>query len=140
MTYALSWPLQEAVFARLSADPTLSGLVGGRIYDAAPHAVQASDPLEDYVTLGEEVARAFDTATDHGASFDFAVAVHSGRQGYARAKAIAGAICDALIDAPLSLSRGKLIGLRFLQAQAQRGRPPVRRRIVLRFRAVIEDS
>lgn len=140
MTYAVSPGLQEAVYAALQADTTLSNLLEGRIYDAAPHASQSSDPAADYVTLGEELARPFDTADGHGGRIDFTVTVHSGAEGYAQAKAIASAVCDVLIDAPLVLSRGTLIALRFLQAQAQRGRAPTRRRVTLRFRAVVEDA
>ncbi|HEU0220836.1 MAG TPA: DUF3168 domain-containing protein [Paracoccaceae bacterium] len=140
MTYALAWPLQEAVFAALQAHAGVTAIVGTRIYDAAPHAANVPDPLEDYVTLGEELVRPFNTADGIGGTHDFAVTVHSGRDGFQRSKALAGAICDALIDAPLALSRGRLVALRFVQAQALRGRAPERRRVVLRFRAVIEDA
>ncbi|MEM9197010.1 MAG: DUF3168 domain-containing protein [Pseudomonadota bacterium] len=140
MTYALGWPLQQAVYAVLAADSALSALVADRIYDAAPHAGTAADPADVYVTLGEELARPFDTVDCHGSRIDFSIAVHSGDEGYATAKSVAGAICDALIDAALPLARGQLVGLRFLQAQAQRGRSPTRRRVTLRFRAVIIDE
>ncbi|MEM9049139.1 MAG: DUF3168 domain-containing protein [Pseudomonadota bacterium] len=140
MTCAVSWGLQQAVYSALQADTALGGLVAGRIYDAAPHAGQAGDPAVAYVTLGEELVRPFDTADGHGGRIDFTVTVHSGTEGYASAKEIAGAVCDVLIDAPLSLSRGTLVALRFLQAQAQRGRAPTRRRVTLRFRAVVDDE
>lgn len=139
MTYALSWPLQEAVHAALSADAGVSGLATGGIHDAPPHADRPGGS-EPYVTIGEEIVRPFDTADSHGGRYDFTVTVHSGAEGFARAKAIAAAVCDALIDAPLALSRGHLVALRFLQAQARRGRSPARRSVALRFRAVIEDA
>ncbi len=140
MTYALAWPLQQAVYAALQADPAIAALVEDRIYDAAPHAERTDAPLADYITLGDETVRAWDTADGQGSSHDFAVTVHSGGQGYAQSKALAGVICDVLVDADLALSRGRLIGLRFLQAQAQRGKGAERRRIALRFRAIIEDT
>jgi hypothetical protein len=138
MTYATAWALQEAVFQRLRAHPGLTALVGAAIHDAPPHSA-AGDPEGEYVTLGEELVRPFGSAERRGGTHDFTVLVHSGRDGFQRAKAIAGAVCDALIDAPLTLARGHLVALRFRQAQAARGRGPERRRIVLRFQAVIED-
>jgi hypothetical protein len=139
VTYALAWPLQRAVYDALTADPAVAALSSGRIHDAPPHAATQSDPGAVYVTLGDEVVRPFDSADRHGGSHDFTVSVHSGANGFSLAKELAGAICDALIDRPLTLARGHLVALRFLQGQAQRGRPVERRRITLRFRAVIED-
>jgi hypothetical protein len=94
----------------------------------------------DYVTLGEESARANDTKTSRGAVHDFTVAVHSGRDGFDAAKRIAGAVCASLIDAPLELAAGRLVALRFVQAKAERGRAPEKRRVALRFRAVVEQD
>ncbi|WP_118134884.1 DUF3168 domain-containing protein [Oceanicella sp. SM1341] len=140
MTYAMSWALQKAVFARLSGDTALGALVGGAIHDAPPHAARSADPLAVYVTLGDETARAWDTADSHGCTHDFDVTVHSGAEGFAASKEVAEAVCDALVDADLALERGHLVALRFVQARAQRGRSPEKRRITLRFRAVIEDT
>jgi hypothetical protein len=139
MTYALSSPLQAAVYAALQASPAVTALTGGRIHDAVPHGAAVADPSAVYVTLGEELVRPFDARDMRGGTHDFSVTVHSGRDGFAEAKAAAGAICDALIDAPLVLTRGRLVGLRFVQGQALRGRGPERRRIALRFRAIVED-
>ena len=36
MTYALAWPLQQAVHARLTGDPGVAALLGDRVHDAAP--------------------------------------------------------------------------------------------------------
>ncbi|GIX13154.1 MAG: hypothetical protein KatS3mg118_1113 [Paracoccaceae bacterium] len=140
MTYALSWPLQQAVYAALIADPAVSVLSGGRIHDAPPHAATQTEPGAIYVTLGEETVRPFESADHRGGAHDFAVTVHSGASGFGLAKELAGAICDALIDRPLPMSRGHLVALRFLGGQAQRGRPADRRRITLRFRALVEDG
>jgi hypothetical protein len=55
-------------------------------------------------------------------------------------KRVAAAVCAALVDAPLALASGRLVALRFLRASAERGRPPVKRRVVLRFRAVVDED
>jgi hypothetical protein len=137
VSYAFATGLQGRVFAQLAGDAALAGLVGGAIYDAPP----ALTPAEtEYVTLGEESVRDFGTKTSHGAVHDFTVTAHSGRDGFDLVKRVAEAICAALVDAPLALGSGHLVALRFLRASAERGRAPVKRRVVLRFRAVVDQD
>jgi hypothetical protein len=129
--------LQAAVYQRLTGDVALGALVGTAVYDSPlEHAPDQIAP--DHITLGEETVRAWDTMTSLGATHDFTVTVHSGRDGFDVVKKIAGAVCDSLIDAQLSLDQGQLVGLRFLQAKAVRGRAPVKRNVTLRFRAVVD--
>jgi hypothetical protein len=45
-----------------------------------------------------------------------------------------------LVDAPLALSQGALIDLRVLQAKAERGRAPEKRKVSLRFRAIVDQD
>ena len=35
MTYALAWPLQEALFALITSDPSCNSFFGSRVYDFA---------------------------------------------------------------------------------------------------------
>jgi len=51
MTYALSAPLQRAVYEVLTGDPGLQALVDGHIYDG-PLPLETYDSPVDYVTLG----------------------------------------------------------------------------------------
>ncbi|KAA9009035.1 DUF3168 domain-containing protein [Histidinibacterium aquaticum] len=136
MSYALSAPLQEAVYARLSADAALAAEVGGAIFDAAPPGTAPAL----YVVLGDETARDRSDGTGRGARHDFTVSVVSGAAGFAAAKRAAGAISEALTDADLALSRGRLVGLRFLRARAARAQGNQVRRIDLTFRARLEDD
>ncbi len=139
MTYALAEALQVAVYDRLNSDATLTGLVGGAIFDGTVPGPVADAP-ELHVTIGQERVRDGGDKTHRGAAHDFTVTVHSTQAGFRTAKTVAGAVCEALVDAPLNLSRGALIGLRFLFARADRGRGVrERRRVALRFRAVLED-
>lgn len=136
---AFSAGLQAKVFQRLAADTDLGALVGGAIYDAPPPV--APDTLSpEFVTLGEETVRPFDTKTSAGAAHEFAVNVHSGRDGFDFVKRVAAAVCAALVDAPLALDAGKLVALRFLRASAERGPAPEKRRITLRFRAIVDED
>lgn len=51
------------------------------------------------------------------------------------AKTVAGEVSDALVDAPLSLARGSLVGLSFVRAAAKRLDSGDARRIDLTFKA-----
>jgi hypothetical protein len=139
VSYAFAAALQAAVYARLAGDPALAALVGDAIHDA-PLERGAEPAATELVTLGEERARANDTKTSRGAIHDFTVAVHSGRDGFASAKRVAGAACAALLDAPLALAAGRLVALRFVSARADRGAAPEKRRVSLRFRAVVDED
>lgn len=136
MTYALSGTLQSALYARLKSSPVLSELVGSSIYDGLPPGKLPST----YVTLGEERVLDRSDADQHGAWHEFEIAVLTDDEGFAIAKAAAGAISDALLSAPLVLERGEVIGLWFRQARARRMRRSGTRRIDLRFRAQVYDS
>jgi hypothetical protein len=135
MSYAMSAALQTAVFARVSSDPSVAGLVGTAVFDAPPPG--ALPAL--YVSLGPEVVKDRSDKSGAGAQHEFTVSVVSDAAGFAAAKAVAGAVSDALVDADLPLSRGRLVGLWFLRAKAMRVGSGERRRIDLTFRARVED-
>ena len=137
MSFAFSAGLQAGVFARLRDDAAVAALIGGAIFDAPPPL----DPEEtEYVLLGEETVRSNGTKTSDGALHDFTVTVVSGRDGFDGAKRVAAAVCAALIDAPMALDAGRLVALRFLRAGAVRGPAPARRKVTLRFRAVVDQD
>ena len=66
--------------------------------------------------------------------------MHSERDGFDAAKRIAAAVCACLVDAPLVLDAGRLVALRFLRAGAERGPAPEKRKVTLRFRAVVDHE
>ena len=135
MTFAVSHALQAGIFGALSNDAALSGLVGANIYDAPPSGAAP----ETYIVIGDEIARDRSTKTYNGAAHDFVVNVVSDTAGFATAKQVAAAVCDALIDVTMPLSRGRLVGLRFRSARAVRDDSPGQRQIDLRFRAFVAD-
>ena len=137
MSYAGSEALQRAVYQRLIANPGVTAQVGTEIYDAAPPIDAAAQP-EVYIHFGSERVRDVGSQTSRSARHDFSIFVQAGTTGFLRAKAAAGAVCDALIDAEMPLSRGELVGLSFVSAEARRGPAPTRRQIELRFRATID--
>ncbi|MBD3662931.1 DUF3168 domain-containing protein [Sulfitobacter aestuariivivens] len=136
MTFALSGPLQAAVYAALSADAALAALVGGDVFDAVPSGTVPAR----YVLLGSETVTDASDLSASGAMHRFTVSVITSDPGFSGAKAIAGQVSDVLHDADLSLTRGSLVALRFERATAKRTNGGATRQIDLRFRARVDDT
>ena len=136
MSYGVSAALQTAIFGALQADGALGALVGGAIFDAAPVGAVPST----YVTLGPEAVRDRSDASGPGAQHDFTVSVVTDVAGFQTAKAIAAAVSDVLLGAPLTVSRGRVVGVWFRRAQARRVERSTVRRIDMTFRARVEDQ
>ncbi|SFI38555.1 DUF3168 domain-containing protein [Jannaschia pohangensis] len=135
MTYALGECLQVAVYGRLSGDAELNTLISGAVFDAVPETTP-----DLFVALGAERAVGRSDATAGGAVHDFQVSVVTRRDGYLAAKAAAARVSDLLVGADIPLTRGRLISLRFLRADARRDKTAGTRRIDLRFRARLDDQ
>jgi hypothetical protein len=136
MSYALSGPLQSAVYASLVSDQTLGALVGDAIYDALPAGLLP----RIYVQLGSESVRDASDGSGDGAFHSLTISVVSQDAGFADAKKAATAICDRLQDADLTLSRGRLISLRFERGSAKFINAAQVRQIDMRFRARVQDG
>ncbi|KAA8609694.1 hypothetical protein AL036_02910 [Salipiger aestuarii] len=135
MTYAISAALQSAVYDQLIGNAALTALVGDDIYDALPQG-----PLPSlYLTLGAETVRDASDGTGYGAWHDLTVAVVTDAAGFHMAKTVAAAASDALVDAGLALSRGRLVSLNFRRATARR-QSGGRRRIDMTFRARVAED
>ncbi|MGP3696018.1 DUF3168 domain-containing protein [Rhodobacter sp. NSM] len=132
MSYGGAAALQAALFQRLATWPELSGVP---LHDAVPQAGGRGT----WVLIGPEDVRDASDGTGGGTEHRFTVSVISEAAGFLGAKRIAGTISDALVDAPLELARGRLVGLRFLRAAARRLGSGSARRIDMTFRARIED-
>ncbi|GGO25619.1 hypothetical protein GCM10010991_05470 [Gemmobacter aquaticus] len=129
MSYGSAAALQQAVYQRL-----VDHLRDVPVHDALPPGAGGGS----FVLLGPEEATNAGDATGAGATHRFVVSVISDASGFLQAKEIAVAVSDALVDAPLILSRGRLVALRFIKAQARRVDQGGARRIDLRFAARIE--
>ncbi|MBW4708536.1 DUF3168 domain-containing protein [Roseobacter sp. YSTF-M11] len=136
MSYAMSGALQAAIYDVLTTDLTLTGLIGGDIYDAVPTGTMP----ETYVSLGREQVKDASDQTGDGALHIIDISVITTQPGFAGAKDVAAAISDVLHDADLVLSRGRLVYLRFSRADARRIDKNAGREIRLRFRARVEDQ
>ena len=136
MSYSVSAALQAAVYQALVSDASLAGLVGTAIYDAIPTGTL---PVT-YVTLGPEIVRDKSDKSGYGAEHSFTISVVTETAGFGAAKDVAAAVSDVLNDADLSLSRGRLVAMRFNRATAKRIGSGATRQIDLRFSAHVEDA
>ncbi len=132
MSYGAAAALQSAVYARLTSAPALAGV---SVVDAIP----SGGGTGTFVLIGPEDVIDQSDKTGSGAEHRLTVAVISDATGFQGAKDVAVAVSDALVDAPLVLTRGHLVSLRFLRAKAVRLDEGGHRRIDLSFRARIAD-
>lgn len=126
--------LRAAVYDALRADGSLSSALGGaHVYDEPPR--NADFP---YVTLGE--ARLSEAAADGGTLQEHQLVLHawSRKGGHREAHVIAGALLQALDDAPLSPHGHRLVNLRFSIADIRRESDGRTYHALVRFRAVTE--
>ena len=135
MSYGVAAALQAAVWARLTGAAALTALVGGAVHDALPPG-----PVpQTWVAIGPEEVRDRSDRSGAGAEHEFTVSVVSAEAGFQTAKAVAGAVTDALNGADLTLARGRLVGLWFHRARARRLDDGAVRRIDVIFRARTEE-
>jgi len=135
MSYTMGESLQTAVYGRLIADPAVDALLGGAVFDSTPEAAP-----DLFVALGHERAVGISDASGQGAIHRMRVSVVTRREGYIAAKMVAAAVSDALVGNELPLTRGRLVSMRFLRADARRDEGEGIRRIDLWFRARTDDQ
>jgi hypothetical protein len=134
MPTSASVALRSAVHAALSADAALAGLLGGsKVYDEPPRA--AAFP---YVTLGETRIADFSAGDEPSEEHQMTLHAWSRQGGHREAHAIAGALLQALDDAPLALADHHLVNFRFATADVRREADGRTYHALVRFRAVTE--
>ena len=139
MTYALAWPLQEALFTLFTTNAACVAAFGGRVFDGTPPLTNA-DAEGPYLVIGDEEARDWSTKTEGGAVHVVRFDVHAPRRGFGEAKQAAAAVSDAMLAATLPTSRGTVVNTRFVDARTERDENDALRRIRLQFRITLEDS
>jgi hypothetical protein len=131
-----AWALQQAIFARLSADAALLALLGGpRVYDDVPQG--AAFP---YLTLGQSVARDWSTGSDDGSEHILTVHAWSKAGGKREVLEILGSVRAALHDTGLTLTGHRLVNLRHEHSEARRDPDGDVYHGIARFRAVTEPA
>ncbi|MEM7695009.1 MAG: DUF3168 domain-containing protein [Pseudomonadota bacterium] len=124
--------LMSAVFAALSGDATLSGLITG-VFDHPPRG--ASHP---FVSFGAFRSKVLDGDDVPDVEHRFEVLIHSRDAGRREASTIAARV-EALLDgAALSLTGFRLIGLRHRESDVAGSRDQRAYRVRVSFSAVTE--
>ena len=134
MSYASAAALQAAVYQRLVGDAAVGAPFGAALHDPVP----PGPPPTTYLSPGPEDARDRSDKTGAGAEHDFTISVVTDAAGFQGAKALAGAVSDALVGAELVLTRGQVVDLWFLRARARRVGAADQRRIDMWFRARVD--
>ncbi len=136
MPIAATVSLRAAVYDALAGNSQLVSVLGGpKIYDEPPK--QAAFP---YVTLGETYIADFSAGGEAGQEHQLTLHAWSRQGGHKEAHVIAGALLQALDDAPLTLSDHRLVNLRFAVADVRREPDGRTYHALVRFRAVTEPA
>jgi hypothetical protein len=136
MPTAASVALRAAVHDALVADAALVTILGGaQVYDEPPRA--AAFP---YVTLGEARIADYSAGGESGEEHQLTLHAWSRQGGHSEAHRIAGALLQALDDAPLALTDHTLVNLRFSVADIRREADGRTYHALVRFRAVTEPA
>jgi len=136
MPTAASVALRAAVHDALNADAALVTILGGaKVYDEPPRA--AAFP---YVTLGETRIVDFSAGGEPSEEHQLTLHAWSRQGGHREAHQIAGALLQALDDAPLALTDHHLVNFRFSVADIRREADGRTYHALVRFRAVTEPA
>jgi hypothetical protein len=128
--------LRAAIHDALIADGALAALLGGpKVYDEVPREVAFP-----YVTLGECRISDWSTGGEDGHEHHLTLHAWSRQGGHSEAHEIAGALLQALDDAPLVLTGHHLVNLRFALADIRREADGRTYHALVRFRAVTEPE
>lgn len=99
--------IQAAIYTRLSGYAPLSGVY---VYDGVP---QNATPYYPSITIGEDIATAWDTDEKLGAEIIVAVHVWSRSAGRQECKNIQGHIFDAMARYELTVTGYKMVTIEF---------------------------
>jgi hypothetical protein len=128
--------LRAAIHDALVADAPLNTLLGGpKVYDEPPASVAFP-----YVTLGDARVTDWSTGTERGEEHQLTLHAWSRQGGHKEAHLVAGALLQALDDAPLVLADHRLINFRFALADVRREADGRTYHALIRFRAVTEPQ
>lgn len=129
------FPVQAAVYTRLTADEQLAALITG-IYDYVPE-----DAVFPYVTVGEAIETPDNTVAGLGRQTVITLHVWTRARGHAKGLTIAARITALLDHQPLTIPGSAHIATRyeFGQTLIDPEPPGDVRHVVLRYRVVTEQ-
>jgi hypothetical protein len=124
-----AWPLQQAIYARLTGDASLMGAVSG-VYDYVPEG--AAYP---YVAIGEAVEVPNDSHDRPGLTVTFTLHIWSRYRGTKQAIQILGHVDRLLNRTPLAVAGFRDVSLVVESSQMMRDPDPEIRHVPVRLRA-----
>ncbi|AVH57887.1 MULTISPECIES: DUF3168 domain-containing protein [Streptomyces] len=133
MTAAL-WPLQQAVYAKLTGHAPLIALVSG-VYDEVPE-----DAAHPYVTLGSITEDVDDAHNQRGLEASVVLHVWSKYRGFKEAATILAALDTALDRQPLPVAGFKDVSVAHQQHTEVRDPDPDIRHINVSYRVWLTKS
>ena len=130
------WALQQAIYAALTGDATVTTLLGGaHVYDDAPQRTEFP-----YLTFGRSSLRDWSTGSEAGNEHVVTLHVWSQAAGRRQVYEIMKAVRDVLHEAALAVTGYRLINLRHEFSDARRDPDGETYHGTVRFRAVTEPS
>ncbi len=132
MTIHCAWELQQAIFAALDGDATLSNMITG-VFDHVPQ-----DAEYPYVTIGDMRSSDLSTKTTQAAEIDVTINTYTRSKGSKANLDILARINELLHDAELTLATCTLVSLRFASSEVTRRSDGFTYQGIVRFRAVVQ--
>lgn len=132
---AAEFPLQQAIYTKLTGTAAVTALVGSRIFDGKPDQA----PAFPYIIIGEMTGTDFDTKSTDGEETVLNIDTFSKYNGNKEARQIMGTIHGALHKANLSPTGHDLIFLYWVASRGPFTDPdPEIRHGIQSFRAVTQ--
>lgn len=125
--------LQGAIVAALKADPAVSGIAAGHIYDRVPE-----DRVFPYVSIGATDTVEADAECLTGYEITQQIDIWSREVGYPECKRLTDAVRAALHEIDLALATNALVFLRCIQARMYRDPDGLTSHGALTFEASVE--
>lgn len=134
MSYGAASALHDVILETLRSSDEVTARVGSDIFDSVPPGTLPAL----YIATGPETVRDASDFLEQAAEHDFVISVIGNGASFQAVKDTARAVNDVVLQSTLTLTRGTLVALRFLKAEARRDRDAALRQIDLTFRARID--
>lgn len=133
------YELQAAIVPRLKADPPLTALIAGRVYDQPP-TDSAGNPVVTYpyLTIGEAQTLRDDATCVSGGRVFLTMHAWSIAVGFQEVRRVADAVADSLHQAPIMLATNHLISISHRQTRVFRDADGLTSHAVIEFVAYVE--
>jgi hypothetical protein len=111
---------QEAVRGALNSEPTLTAIVGTKIFDDVPHASEAISTAYPYVTIGDQIGAEAGTSDSDAAEVTVTLHAWTRAPGRLECLAMLDGIRTALHNKSLATPLGVIVYLNYQSHQTLR--------------------